>query len=229
MNKKKVILIAGGSDGIGKAIAKQLASSHRVIILAPSKEKLEKAAKELRCNFAVCDVSKWQSVELTVKELITKYKRIDCLINSAGVWIEGELTENDPTRIEKVLAVNTQGVIFLTKAIIPHMKKQKNGVIINVISQAGIYTKKERSIYNASKWAITGFTKSLQNELSQYGIIVTGIYPGIIKTNLFKKIGVEKDLSISIEPEIVAKTVEFVLSCGYPVMFPEIGIKHVQG
>lgn len=226
---EKVVVISGGNDGLGKEIARILSPKNKVIILVRSKEKGEETIKEIGCEFEVCDVKDYGEIERSLKNIYDKYKKIDCVINNAGVWIEGELEENDPENIKNALETNTLGVIFLSKSAIPYFKKQKQGLIINIISQAGIYAKVKRSVYNASKWAITGFTKSLQAELAPHGITVTGIYPGKLNTGLFKKAGVEKDMKDAISPKDVARTIEFVLSFDSAVEFPEIGIKHVQG
>jgi len=220
----KTILISGGSDGLGKAIAARLAPNNKVIILSPTEEKLKTVAEEIGCEYRVCDVRNYAAVERVVNGLGS----IDCLINNAGLWIQGPLDENDPQRIHEVLEVNTLGTINLTKAVIPGMKQQKSGLVINVISQAGLYAKAERSVYNASKWAITGFTKSIQSELAPFGIGVTGLYPGMLKTDMFSKMGIEKDMSKGLDTEDVAKTIEFMLSFDKPTLFSEIGIKHLE-
>lgn len=225
----KVIVISGGGDGLGKTIAQQLSQKNKVVILSPTKEKLEKVSKEIGCDFEVCDVSNYGSVHTAVESIIKKHGRINSLINSAGVWIEGPLETNDPEKIKRAIDVNTTGTLFLTKAVIPQMKKQSSGRIINIISQAGLYGKAERSIYNTSKWAITGFTKSIEAELKDYGIGVTGIYPGKMKTEMFSKMGIKKDMSDSLDTKDVAKTIEFILSFGNEVNFPEIGIKNLKG
>lgn len=226
---QKVIVISGGSSGLGKEIARILSTKHSVIILSPNKSELKKVAKELNCNYEICDITDYQAVEETIENVIGKYSRIDCLINNAGVWIEGELESNEYGEIKKTLEVNTLGTIYLTKSVIPQMKRQKEGLIINIISQAGLFAKAKRTIYNSSKWAITGFTKSIQPELAEYGIGVTGIYPGKMNTKLFEKVSIRKDMDDAIETIDVAKTIEFILSFKNTTMFPEIGIKHIKG
>jgi len=225
---KKVIVISGGSDGLGKEIAKHLASENMVIILSSEKEDLQTVANELGCDFRFCDVSDSESIKLAVDGIKEKYGKIDCLINNAGLWIEGLLEQNDTSRIKAVIDVNTTGAIMLAKSVIPLMKERKEGLIINVISQSGIYAKTERTVYTASKWALTGFTKSLQLELAKYGIRVTGLYPGRMKTKFFEKSGIKKDLNNALETKEVAKIVKFLLSSDKNVVFPEIGIKHID-
>lgn len=220
----KTVLITGGSDGLGKAIAARLASKYKVVIVSTNEDKLKAVAEELGCAYKICDVRDYSQAARTIAEI----GAIDCLINNAGLWTQGPLDENDPERIHEVLEVNTLGVINMTKAVIPIMKQQQAGLIININSQAGLYAKAERGVYTASKWAITGFTKAIQPELAPHGIAVTGIYPGMMKTDMFNKMGIEKDMSKGLDTEEVAKTIEFLLSFDKPTMFPEIGIKHID-
>jgi short-subunit dehydrogenase len=223
MKPSKTILITGGSDGLGKAIASRLTVNNKVIILSPHEDKLRQAAEELGCEYKVCDVRDYAQIEKTVQEIGT----IDCLVNNAGLWIEGPLDENNPQQIHEVLEVNTLGTINMTKAVTPTMKQQKSGRIINVISQAGLHAKPERSIYTASKWAITGFTKSIQAELAPFGVGVTGLYPGKLRTDLFSKAGVEKNMDDALDTDEVAKAVEFILGLESTTLLPEVGIKNL--
>jgi NADP-dependent 3-hydroxy acid dehydrogenase YdfG len=222
---KKVILISGGSDGLGKAIATQLVQTHVVVILAHNKERVQKAAEEIGCDFVCADVSNYTEVETAVQEVIAKYGQIDCLVNNAGFWIEGTLESNTPEDIAKALDVNTKGTIFLTKATLPYMRERKSGRIINVISQAGLYAKAERIVYYASKWAITGFTDSLRLEVAPFNISVCGFYPGAMKTNFFTKVGVTKDMSKYIELEEAVRALQFIIETPESICIPELGIK----
>lgn len=225
---KKVVIISGGSDGLGKTIAENLAPDHQVVILALNKEKMADLAKAIGADFEVCDVSDYRQCQVAIANIIKKHKKIDCLINNAGIWIEGELDANDPDHIQKTMDVNTVGTIYLTKATIPQMKKQKSGYIINVISQAGLHAKALRTTYYASKWAIVGFTKCLMQEMAPYGIRVTGFYPGKMKTHLFDKVKVKKDLSNALETPPAAESIRYLLSTDEKTVIPELGIKHID-
>ncbi|NTU46962.1 SDR family oxidoreductase [Candidatus Roizmanbacteria bacterium] len=224
---KKVIVISGGTDGLGREIAKELALNNTVIILSPHQEKLEQTAQELSVDYEVCDVTNYEQGATAIQNIITKHSRIDVLINNAGIWIEGPLEANDPARIKQTLDVNTLGTIYLTKAVVPFMKQQQSGTILNVISQAGVNTKAEKAVYNASKWAITGFTKTLYNELAPYGIGVSGIYPGKMNTLLFEKAGIHKDMADALDIKNVAQTVAFMLSLPHTV-FVDVGMLYSE-
>ncbi|OGM26626.1 hypothetical protein A2627_01225 [Candidatus Woesebacteria bacterium RIFCSPHIGHO2_01_FULL_39_28] len=225
---EKVVVISGGSDGLGKAIAKRLVKEYRVIILSPTQEKLKLVSAELGCNYRVCDVTSFEQVSSAVESIIKEYGKIDCLINCAGLWIEGELETNDPTRIEQVIKVNTLGTIFLTKATATFMKEKKAGTIINIVSNAGLYAKAFRSIYVASKFALTGFTKSLEEELAPQAIKVVGIYPGPMRTKFFEKIGIQKDMNKALDTDEVAKTIEFLLSLDPKTEIQTVELKNID-
>ena len=92
-----------------------------------------------------------------------------------------------------------------------------------------MYARAQRGVYNASKWAITGFTKSLQEELAPLGIGVTGVYPGKLRTDLFKKAGNDKDMTDALDPLEVAKAIEYILAAPDTTWFPEIGMMYLAG
>ncbi len=224
----KVILISGGSEGLGKEITKILSCNHSVTILSTSREKLEAVAGEFQCAFEVCDVTNHDNVDACVSGAIQKHQRIDVLINNAGVHIAGPLETNSFEDIKRVVDVNVIGPMILTRAVIPQMKSQGEGTIINIISQAGLYGKAERSVYHATKFAMTGFTKSLEMELSPFGIRVIGIYPGHMRTKFFEKAGGQVDWENAIEPAEVAKLVEYIVNSDPKTTFPELGIKFIK-
>lgn len=223
----KNIVITGGSDGLGKAIAKQLINNN-IIIISSNEKKLIKVAKELNCDFRLCDVTDYNQVYNTIKNIIDKYDKIDVLINNAGVWLDGDLVENDYDKISKCIDVNTKGPIYMTKAVLSSMYQRKEGLIINVCSQSSFDNESYSPVYNASKWAMRGFNRSIQKSASKKGIKVTGFYPGFMQTNLFKKAGNDYDTSTGLEVEKVAKAIEFIINCDNDVIIPEFGIKDIE-
>ena len=220
----KTIVITGGSDGLGKALAQKLAGGNKVIIIARNAALLRKIALESGCEYYVCDVRDAKQVASTFNTISDEHGAIDILINNAGVIVNGELVDTPYETIENVITTNTLGTIYAAKAALTGMKAKKAGLIVNVVSTAGITTKATRSIYNASKWAITGFTKALQEEAAAYNVRVTGFYPGTIRTRLFAKAGLPIN-STAITTAQAVKALEFVLSCDSDVLVPEIGLK----
>ncbi len=220
----KTIVITGGSDGLGKALAEKLASENKVIILARNQAALHKIAQDIGCSYYVCDVRDAKQVASAFDKITKEYGKIDVLINNAGVMVNGELDKIPDETIENVITTNTLGAIYAAKQAFARMKQQKEGLILNVVSTAGLTAKATRGIYNASKWAITGFTKALQEEAAAYNVRVTGFYPGTIKTDLFAKAGLPLN-GRALTTEQAVKAIEFVLSCDDDVLIPEIGIK----
>lgn len=225
---KKVIVITGASDGLGKTLTESLSKENNVIALATTEEKLQKVAEDNNCNYKVCDVSDYHQVEKCTNEIIEEFGKIDILINNAGLWIQEKLEENDEKRIHDVIDVNLLGTIYMTKAVIPIMKKNQDGIIININSQAGINHKAERVVYNASKWGVTGFSKSLQDEVAKYGIRVTDILPGMLKTDMFNKMNIKKNMENGLDTKEVARLVKFIIDTPKDVMIPEVGIKNIN-
>lgn len=227
---KKIIAITGGSDGLGKSIAKRLSENeeNQVIILSDQEEKLKNVATEINTDYQLCDVANYNSVEIAVQNILEKYKKIDVLINNAGIWLEGDLTGNSYDSISNCIDVNTKGPIYMTKAVLPSMYENNNGLIINVCSQASFDCDDYSVVYNASKWAMRGFNRSIQKVVSKKGVKVTGFYPGFMQTDMFKKAGNDYDTSTGLETEKVAKAIEFIINCDADVIIPEFGIKDIE-
>ena len=224
----KTIVITGGSDGLGKTLTATFSKENNVIILATNEEKMNLVAKENNCSYKVCDVSDYEMVEKAISEIINEYSKIDVLINNAGLWIQEELDSNDSDSIKSVIEVNLLGTINVSKAVIPSMKANKDGLIININSQAGINHKAERVVYNAYKWGVTGFSKSLQDEVSKYGIRVTDVMPGMMKTEMFSRMNIEKNMANGLDTKQVARLIQFIMDTPSDVMIPEVGIKNIN-
>lgn len=222
---KKTILVTGGSDGLGKAIAKLLSKKHKVVILSNDAPQAKQAAKECKASFVVADISNYDEIKTAMSEVIKKYKSIDCLVNCAGIYLSGHLEGHDPDHIKRLVDVNVVGTMYMTHAVVPYMKKAKRGKILNVISQNGLIHKAERSVYTASKWAITGFTKCIAEDLLKDNITVSGFYPGLMKTKLFSKVGAERDISRSMDPKHAARAIEFIIETPDDLNVSELGIK----
>ena len=223
------IIITGWDDGLGKAIAKLLSEKNNVITISKTKENAMRISKEIpKAECYTCDITKTDEVNNTIKTIIENQGDIDILINNAGVWLAGDLTENTYEQISNCIDVNTKGPIYMTKTILPNMYESGHGLIINVCSQASFDSDDFSTVYNASKWAMRGFNRSIQKDVSKKGIKVTGFYPGFMQTNIFKKAGNDYDTSTGLEVEKVAKTIEFIINCDDDVIIPEFGIKDIE-
>ncbi len=180
---KKVILITGASSGIGFETAKLLSKKgHIVYGTSRSLDRVEKI-KEFGANPLSLDVTDDESCKRCVEDVISKEGRIDVLINNAGFGSYGPIEMVDLDKAREELEVNVYGVIRMTKLVIPYMRNQKEGRIVNISSAAGRVTTYLGGWYHASKYALEALSDSLRMELKSFGIKVAIIEPGGVKSN----------------------------------------------
>lgn len=222
---KQVICITGGANGLGRELAAYFSMQFQVVILDIDEQVSKLVAEKLECDYYFCDVSDYSSVSSVIKKIIKKYHQINCFINNAGLYIDGEIESNNPETIKKVFEINTVGPIFTTQVLVPFFKKQKSGTIININSTAGLHPKAFNSVYHASKWGLSGFSQSTQLELANFGIKIVDIHPGVMKTKFTD--GTNCDLSKAMEPHQVVKAIDFILSLDSETTIPELTIKHL--
>ncbi len=183
----KVVIVTGGSRGIGKATAKLFAQEGaNVVITAKDQTKVQDSSKELSAIGIVGDIRKNQDVENVVKKTLEKFGKIDILVNNAGIFPQvkplHEITEEE---WNNVIDTNLTGQFRFTKAVIPHMMK-KGGCIINVSSDAGLksFENFEADAYSASKAALILLTKAWAIEYAKYKIRVNCVCPGVVETDM---------------------------------------------
>ncbi len=189
----QTVLITGASSGIGLETA--ILFSEKGWNVAAAIRNFEKSgnlAKYKNVNCFRMDVTDRTSIVECVGQVIKKYGKIDALINNAGIYETGPLELTADEMIEGIVKTNINGVIFTAKAILPHFRQNKNGVIVNVSSIAGRVTFPFQSVYHSTKWAIEGFSESLRYELASLNIKIKLVEPGVVKTNLYVKTN-EKD------------------------------------
>lgn len=188
----QVVLITGCSSGIGYETALMLARNgfHTFATMRNTKksDSLEEIIKKERLNLNIreLDVNDDRSIENTINCIKSEANRIDVLINNAGYGLVGFFEDLTLDEIRNQFETNFFGVLNITKKIIPIMRLQKSGTIINVSSGAGQVGFPGISAYVSTKFAIEGFSESLMYELFPYGIKVVIIEPGVIKTNFFR-------------------------------------------
>lgn len=207
----KHVLITGGTSGLGLSASRILVDKGARVWACG---RTEESAKEARSVLPVstympmrCDVLN----QTSFCEIIEKIDHVDILINSAGLFIEGPLEENDPERIAQVIDVNLKGLILTTQAVLPGMKEQNSGIIVNVSSTAGLKPKLHQAVYAATKYGVRGFTESLKRELRGTNVDVLGFYPGKMNTPLMQKSGFRKDTSNWMNPDDVAEVLVYML------------------
>lgn len=194
--KNKVVLITGASSGFGEDAARLFAKEGCKVVLAARRlDRLQALAAEIQDTdgeaLAVpVDVSKPAEIELMVQTAIDLYGRIDILFNNAGYGRQDWFENLEPERhIETLIQVNLTGTMLVTRAVLPHMLKRRQGHIINMSSVAGLIAPPLYTTYAASKYGLRAFTDALRREVSPLGIHVSGIYPGSANTEFGKRLG----------------------------------------
>jgi len=177
----KVVLITGGSSGIGKSVGEYLLDNG-FIVYGTSRN--PKKYPDSKLNLLELDVKKGETIKEAVSNIIIKEDRIDVLINNAGAGITGPIEETPETKIKANFDTNFFGPINVIKSVLPQMRKQKSGLIINITSIAGYMGLPYRGIYSASKGALELLTETLRMELKAFNIKVTNVAPGDFATNI---------------------------------------------
>ncbi|MFB9761437.1 SDR family oxidoreductase [Ectobacillus funiculus] len=189
MMENKVVIITGGSEGLGKGTAKVFAEQGwNVVITARGKEKLERVAEELTTSkgkvLAIpADVSNAEQVQSMVQQTLREFGRIDVLINNAAIDYPASIEELTIEQWDQIVGVNLNGVFYASKAVFPSMKLKNSGYIINISSVAGKKGWPNATAYCATKFALTGFTQALNGEGKPYNIRCSVVYPGGMDTN----------------------------------------------
>jgi len=189
-------IITGATKGIGRAIAEKFAKEG--INLAVCSRNADELA-ELKSSLAVdvhtqvVDVSKKENVLGFAAFCSEKFDTVDWLINNAGVFLPGDLHDEADGQLEKLMETNLYSAYHLTRAILPQLKKQGSGTIVNISSVAGLHAYPQGGSYSISKFALTGFSKNLRFELKEENIKVTTVYPGATWSNAWANSGVDPE------------------------------------
>ena len=209
----KTAIVTGGGNGIGKAICMGLAREKVKVIVTDLNEKAaSNVALEIEKNggqasFSFIDVTNVESIKEVVRISLNKLRRIDILVNSAGIISIADVVRL--TETDRVIDVNAKGVFLCCKIILPHMITQKYGKIVNISSQAGKTGFPYEAHYSASKAAVIAFSQALAREIAQYKINVNSVCPGSIETELNKIVNDETARLLGILPmEKYQKTIE---------------------
>lgn len=196
--KDKTAIITGGARGIGREIARLFAKEGaNICICDVNEEILGEATKELESfgREAIglrVDVTNSSQVEEMVQKVLDKFKKIDILINNAGITRDNLLLRMKEVEWDAVLNVNLKGTFNCTKAVSRIMIKQRSGRIVNIASIIGLIGNAGQSNYAASKGGIISFTKSVAKELASRNININAIAPGFIKTDMTAKLSQER-------------------------------------
>ncbi len=225
--KNKIVLITGSSMGIGKSIAEKFSrEGAATIITSRDFTKIKKISEKIKNSYPLeLDVTNKQSVKKAVKQIITKFKKIDILINNAGIAEYGKVADVDYVHFETQIKTNLLGTICCTKEVLPYMIKQKSGKIINISSGSGKKGAAETSAYCASKFGVVGFTESIAEEFKQYNINVHLINPGKVNTTIHKIPHNDSRREKMLLPEDIANTCAFLAKLPERVDIREMNVK----
>jgi NAD(P)-dependent dehydrogenase (short-subunit alcohol dehydrogenase family) len=231
----KHALITGGGTGIGAAVALALAAEGCRVAIAgrraePLVETAERFSGEPAIQTQTADVADRNSVCALFEWAGRELGRVDILVNSAGINVpQRSMAELDPDEWDRVLAVNATGAYNCIRAALPQMREQRDGVIVNISSIAGLRTGMIGGVaYNASKFAMSGLGRSVAIEFKDEGIRVTNVYPGEVETPILEDrpvpVSAEHRAQI-LQPEDVAAAVMMVVKLPPRAHVPELVIK----
>ncbi|MBD2298522.1 3-oxoacyl-[acyl-carrier-protein] reductase [Nostoc sp. FACHB-190] len=221
--KGKVAIITGGSRGIGKAIALELAKYGASVVVnyASSSTAADNVVAEItsvggQALALQADVSQAEQVEALINATTEKFGRVDILVNNAGITRDTLLLRMKPEEWQAVIDLNLTGVFLCTRAVSKLMLKQRSGRIINITSVAGQMGNPGQANYSAAKAGVIGFTKTVAKELATRGITVNAVAPGFITTDMTSNLSNTEEILKFIplgrygQPEEVAGMVRFL-------------------
>lgn len=236
----KVVIITGASSGLGEATALRLAQNGAKLMLAARREdRLQKLVAEIEqqggtAQYQVTDVTNRTQVEKLITATQEAYQRIDVLVNNAGLMPLSPLDETKVDEWEKMVDVNIKGVLYCVAAVLPVMRSQKSGQIINLASVAGHQVFSGGTVYCATKFAVKAISEGIRLE-SNGEIRSTNISPGAVDTELTKTISdeataknIDQMYSIAIEADAIARAITYAIEQPADVDINEIIIRPTQ-
>jgi short-subunit dehydrogenase len=194
----ETILITGAGSGLGKELALKFAKYKKhLLLLGRTQDKLLKVKNEIHqagghADVIQADIRSYQDVSAKIKNIKEHYQ-LTMVINNAGIGYFGPFLDMDNQEMIEMIETNIFGTIFVTKAVLPLLQEQQFGHIVNIISTAGLRGKVNESVYAASKFAIRGFTESLQKEFENSPIQFTAVYMGGMDTPFWENSSHIKD------------------------------------
>ena len=185
---KKVWFITGSGSGIGAGTTKAaLRAGDRVVATGRNLDTMRDAYRDVpseRLAFVPLDVADEAQANAAVEEAVRRFGRIDVLVNNAGYSLLGNFEQMATADIERQFATNFWGVVYLMRAVLPVMRRQRSGHVMNISSVAGVVGLKHCAAYGASKFAVEGLSLSVATEVEQFGIKITVVEPGFFRTGL---------------------------------------------
>ncbi len=209
---KKIIVITGASSGIGKEITRLFTQKGYVLIISGRNEsELKEFEGNKNIETVIGDIT-LEETQNKIKKLVeNKYKKIDVLINNAGITFIQPFEQNTKEQLDKIVETNLKTPILLTQKFYPMMTKQKSGHIVFVNSTAGKEPKLNHTLYSSTKFGLSGFAQTLRLEAKKYNIRVTSFHPGGVRTKLYDRVSPKPDISTYMDPKKVAEVLVYLV------------------
>lgn len=203
----KVVVITGGTKGIGYSLTKFFKKENaRVVICSRDTKTLRNVSEELGVLAIEADVSQQSDMQMLTDKTVHTFGKIDIWINNAGVrTTNGNEEDSDFEKVKDMFDINFFGTVFGSLSATTQMKKQNEGIILNIISLSALVGRPKGMMYSSSKWAVRGFTESLRLSLKDTDIKVFALYPGVTKTNIFDTEGLPPEYDSFMESDKVAE------------------------
>lgn len=239
MSEAKVVMITGASSGIGAATAIRLAADGAKVMLAARREdRLRQVAEQVRqaggeARICVTDVTRLEDVQRLVRQTMEAYGRIDVVFNNAGLMRIGPIEKLSHADIEQQIKVNFLGAAWVLKEVVPILRQQNSGLIINTSSVlGGRKTRATAWIYAGTKWAVTAMTEGLREELVGTRVRVCSLQPGVIDTELFDAFEVHPtkyaNISSPLKPHEVADFLAYLVNAPWHFNVNEVVLRPTE-
>lgn len=211
MKNTKVILITGASSGIGKEIAKLfLQKNYRLILSGRNNSGFDYAKGKTNIDIVLGDITKSNTRKKICELVINKYKRLDILINNAGITFIQPFEDTTEEQLNAIFDTNLKAPILLTHDLYNTMKSQNYGTIIFINSSAGKQGYPNHTMYSAMKFGLNGFSQSLRQEAKKYGIRIISIHSGGVNTALYNNVKDKPDVGQYMNPTKLAEIIVYL-------------------
>ncbi|MFD3519120.1 SDR family NAD(P)-dependent oxidoreductase [Streptomyces sp. NPDC058653] len=240
-----VVLVTGASSGIGEATARQLArQGASVALVARRKARLEDLARTIESEggtalVVVSDITTRAAADDAVHRTVAAFGRLDTVVNSAGAMLVGPFADAPDGEWERMVDINLMGVLYLTKAALPHLVRaaeegpRRIADLVNISSSGGRVARAGNAVYNLTKFGINGFSEALRQELQPKGVRVSVVEPGTVRTELAShtreelRAGVEAQIGAIevLRPEDIADAISYVVASDRRVAVNEVFVR----
>jgi NAD(P)-dependent dehydrogenase (short-subunit alcohol dehydrogenase family) len=224
------VLVTGGGRGLGEAICRSLASAGALVVAADLRRDLaEEVADSIQrqngqASAIPLDVTNDRSAAGAIEETLSRHGSLDILVNNAGIDVTAAFDELSMADFDRILAVNLRGPVLLSRLALPLMRRQGRGQIVNVASTAAKRAWPNASAYHASKWGLLGFSHALHAEARRYGVKVTAVIAGGMRTPFLLDRFPDLDPAVLQEPARVADAIRYVVSLPDETVIPELTV-----